>query len=131
MDKDKKDKIDTSELFKLYPHIGVKIRTLWGTKECRALLMTLLNDSRGGSRAGFPVSIGESIIFLLNEHDARFPRFDDTGEFIVPFTGLRTNPKVVEQQHDWGMIGTTIKFVVFFLVAAVSYKIYKIFFLAS
>jgi hypothetical protein len=119
------DNIDTSELLTLYPHVAAKIKTLWGTKECRTLLMTLLNDSRGGTRAGFPVSIGRVIILLLNEHDANFPRFDDTGEFIVPFTGVRSRPAIVRQQHDWGIIGSAAKLMAFVLLAAIFFEIYK------
>jgi hypothetical protein len=86
--------------------------------------MSLLNDSRGGSREGFPISIGETLILLLKDHDAKFPRFDDTGKFIIPFSGVRSRPAVVEQQHDWGIIGTIGKFIVLFLVAIIAYKIY-------
>jgi hypothetical protein len=118
------NKIDTSEIFTLYPHIGFKIKTLWGTKECRALLMSLLNDSREGKRAGFPISVGQTIISLINAHDSQFPRFDDTGEFIVPFTSVRSRPQPIQKNHDWGIIGTAAKFIAFVVIASIFYKIF-------
>ncbi len=117
------DTVDTSEFFTLYPHLGVKIRALWGSKECRVILMSLLNDSRDGSRAGFPVSIGKTIFSLLKAHDVKFPQFDDKDA--LPFTGVRSRPVIVKQQHDWGIVATAAKIIAFVLIAAVLYKIYK------
>lgn len=116
------DAIDTSELFTRYPHIAVKIRTLWSTKECRTLLMSLLNDSREGNRAGFPHSIGKIIFSLLKDHDAKFPQFDDKDD--LPFSGVRSRRVIVQHQHDWGIIGSAAKIIVFVLIAAILYKIY-------
>jgi hypothetical protein len=121
------DNIDTSEFFTLYPHLAAKIQNLWGTKDCRAQLMHLLNDSRGGSRAGFPIAIGKTIILLLKEHDTKFPRFDDTGEFIIPFTSVRSRPVIVKNQHDLGIIGTTAKLISIVLLTTIIYKVFKIF----
>ena len=118
------DKLDTSELFRLYPRIAVKIRGLWGTRECRALLMSLLNDSRDGKRAGFPVSVGQTIIALLNAHDEKFPQFDTKNDSLVPFTAVRPRPVVVQQKQGWGILGTFAKFIVLVLIAAVVYKYY-------
>ncbi|MGB9092944.1 MAG: hypothetical protein WCB93_02405 [Gallionella sp.] len=119
------DKLDTSELFRLYPRIAVKIRGLWGTRECRTLLMSLLNDSRDGKRAGFPVSVGQTIIALLNAHDEKFPQFDTKNDSLVPFTAARPRPVVVQQKQDWGFLGTFAKFIVLVCIAAVAYKYYK------
>ncbi|MGA8862808.1 MAG: hypothetical protein WBM09_07600 [Gallionella sp.] len=118
-------KLDTSELFAHYPRIAVKIKALWGTKECRDLLMSLLNDSRDGKRAGFPVSVGQTIMALLNDHDAKFPRFDDKNEWIAPFTAVRAKPVVVKPKSDWGFIGSFVKFLAFVVIAAVLYKYFK------
>ncbi|MGA7594692.1 MAG: hypothetical protein WCA64_05795 [Gallionella sp.] len=119
------DKLDTSELFRLYPRIAVKIRGLWGTRECRALLMSLMNDSRDGKRAGFPVSVGQTIIALLNAHDEKFPQFDTKNDSLVPFTAMRSRPVVVKQDQGWGIIGTFAKFIFLVCIAAVAYKYYK------
>jgi hypothetical protein len=119
------DKLDTSELFRLYPRIAVKIRGLWGTRECRTLLMSLLNDSRDGKRAGFPVSVGQTIIALLNAHDEKFPQFDTKNDSLVPFTAVRPRPVVVQQKQGWGFLGTFAKFIVLVFIAAVIYKYYK------
>ena len=122
------DKLDSSELFRLYPRIAVKIRGLWGTRECRTLLMSLLNDSRDGNRAGFPVSVGQTIIALLNAHDEKFPQFDTKNDSLVPFTAVRPRPVAVRQKQEkqgWGFIGTFAKFIVMVCIAAVAYKYYK------
>lgn len=119
------DKLDTSELFAQYPRIAVKIKTLWGTKECRDLLMSLLNDSRDGKRAGFPVSIGQTIMALLTDHDAKFPMFDSKDDNIIPFTAVRTRTVVVKPKSDWGFIGSLAKFLVFVVIASFLYQLFK------
>jgi hypothetical protein len=120
-------KLDTTELFALYPRIAVRIRTLWGTKECRELLMSLLNDSRDGTRAGFPVSIGHILISLLNDHDAMFPQFDTKNDSFIPFTAVRPRPVVVQQKHDWGIVGTAAKLIALIFIALILNKVFKIF----
>jgi len=117
------DTVDTSEFFTLYPHIAGKIRKLWGTKDCRDLLLSLLNDSREGKRAGFPPSIGKTIFSLSKAHDKSFPQFDDTDHIIVPFEMARTAP-VVNQPYDWGFVATIAKIIAFILIAAIFYKVY-------
>lgn len=119
------DTVDTAEFFTLYPHIAGKIRKLWGTKDCRDLMMSLLNESRDGKRAGFPVAIGKTIFLLLKVHDTKFPQFDDTDDIVVPFKMLRSRSAIVEIQHDWGMVATAAKIIAFVLIAAIFYKVYK------
>ena len=119
-------RLDTSELFAHYPRIAVKIKALWGTQECRDLLMSLLNDTRDGKRAGFPVSVGQTIMALLNDHDAKFPRFDNKNDGIIPFTAVRPRTVIVNRpKSDWGFIGTLAKLLVFVLIAAFLYKFFK------
>ena len=120
------DNIDTSELFAHYPHLAAKIQNLWGTKECRANLLHLLSDSRGGTRAGFPIEIGKTIILLLRDHDAKFPMFDDTDTFL-PFIGMRPRPVIVKQQYDWSFIGTGAKLMAFILIGTIFYKFLRFF----
>ena len=119
------DNLDTSELFAQYPRIAVKIKALWGTKECRDLLMSLLNDSRDGKRSGFPVSVGQTLMALLTDHDAKFPRFDSKYESIIPFTAVRPRTVIVKPKSDWGFLGSLAKFLVFVLIAAFLYKYFK------
>lgn len=119
------DTVDTSEFFTLYPHIAGKIRDLWGTKECRVLLMTLLNESRDGKRAGFPISIGKTIFTLLKVHDTKFPQFDDADDIVVPFKLARPRPVIVDRSYDWGIVGTAAKIIALVLIAAIFYKVYK------
>jgi len=119
------DNLDTSELFAQYPRIAVKIKALWGTKECRDLLMSLLNDSRDGKRSGFPVSIGQTLMALLTDHDAKFPRFDNKHDSIIPFTAVRPRTVIVKPKSDWGFLGSLAKFLAFVLIAAFLYKYFK------
>jgi hypothetical protein len=86
--------------------------------------MSLLNDTRDGSRSGFPVSMGKVIFSLLKAHDTKFPQFDDKDA--IPFTGIRSRPVIIKQQHhDWGVVATTAKIISFVLIAVIFYKIYK------
>jgi len=65
-----------------YPHITHRIESLWGTKECRNFLLELISDSRDGQRQGLPPNVAKEIILVLQHHDAEFPGFDDSGEFV-------------------------------------------------
>ena len=65
-----------------YPHITKRIESLWGTKECRALLLELIADSRDGQRQGLPPEGAREIILVLQDHDEAFPGFDDSAEFV-------------------------------------------------
>ncbi len=63
---------DTTDLFRRYPHLS-GIELIWGTRECRIYLVTLLTDSRDGGRAGFEPAAARTIYRLLEEHDRVFP----------------------------------------------------------
>ncbi|WP_121241876.1 hypothetical protein [Sulfurisoma sediminicola] len=65
-----------------YPHITHRIESLWGTKECRNFLLELISDSRDGKRQGLPPDVAKEIILVLQHHDAEFPGFDDSAEFV-------------------------------------------------
>lgn len=69
-------KTDTSELFASYPHLA-RIDELWGTRDCREFIVRLMNDTREGSRRGFPGKHARTILRLLIEHDQRFPEFEE------------------------------------------------------
>lgn len=42
-----------------------KIEASWGTSNCNIYLQSLFMDSRGGTRQGFPLEVGEELLFLV------------------------------------------------------------------
>lgn len=70
-------KTDVSALYAAFPHLE-KLEKLWGSKDGRDFINALLNDTRGGTRQGFPAEHAVTILRLLLEHDALFPQFDDS-----------------------------------------------------
>lgn len=47
-----------------YPHLSRELQALWPKPECDEFLTKLLEDNRGGKRAGFPQSVAEEIVLL-------------------------------------------------------------------
>jgi len=47
-----------------YPHIATRLTELWGKPGCLAYLQNLLDDNRGGARAGFPQAAAEDLLLL-------------------------------------------------------------------
>lgn len=68
---------DTRALYKAHPHLR-EIDQLWGTADGRALLLSLMSETRGDQREGFSQEHASTLLKLLIEHDRRFPRFDDS-----------------------------------------------------
>lgn len=69
-------KTDTAAFYAAYPHLS-KIDGMWGTPQCRKLLIDLLSDSRDGTRRGFEPEHASTIFRLLMEHDTDFNYLDD------------------------------------------------------
>ncbi len=69
-------KVDTSKLYADHPHLA-QIDKMWGTRDCREFLTSLMHETRGGTRHGFPPDSASVIIRLLIEHDKTFPEFDE------------------------------------------------------
>ncbi len=67
---------DTSEFYAAYPHLA-RIDDLWGTAQCRKLLIELLTDTRNGTRRGFEPEHARTIFRLLSEHDEKFDHLDN------------------------------------------------------
>jgi hypothetical protein len=65
---------DTKDLFARYPHLRA-VELLWGSHECREFLAGLMFDDRANERHGFDTVAAQTILALLDEHDARFPQF--------------------------------------------------------
>lgn len=47
-----------------FPKVLNKISGLWGTRELDKLILELIMDSREGTRQGFPVDVGDELLFL-------------------------------------------------------------------
>jgi hypothetical protein len=125
------NKVDPAELFKKYPHIAKKITSLWGSAECRELLMSLINDSRGGDREGFSPEIARIIFALLDKHDAIYPQFDKSAHIEVPFGFTRKNrpvgTPVKVQKEGWGIVQYVL--IIFFILLCVfAYKAYFLYY---
>jgi len=73
---DTKRTTDTTELYAAYPHLA-RIDELWGTAQCRKMLLELLSDSRDGARKGFDPKHASTIFRLLNEHDEKFDHLNN------------------------------------------------------
>ena len=118
----------TTELFAKYPHISNKITSTWGTVEGRKLLVSLLADSRDGTRAGFPPSVAKEIFALLKKHDDKFPQLDTTTDIIVPFKGYRPPvERVVDTSNDFAVIKIAAKLIVVILVLTLAVKGFKLY----
>ncbi|WIM06948.1 MAG: hypothetical protein OHM77_06690 [Candidatus Nitricoxidivorans perseverans] len=49
-----------------YIHISERVRELWHRPACTEYLERLLEDNRGGTRAGFPQPVAEEILLLID-----------------------------------------------------------------
>lgn len=72
-------KTNAESLYQRFPHLRV-IDEEWGSRKCRSRLMGLMNDTRSGTRAGFPAEHAGTIMMLLMEHDRLFPQFEDDAQ---------------------------------------------------
>lgn len=114
----------TSSQSPLLPHferIHLRIEALWGTRDCRDYLNTLLTDTRDGTRTGFPPHIAKELFRLLHEHDLAYPKFSHASDIVVPFICSRRAPAVA--QPGFNML-KVIRFVALLLVAVVAVKRY-------
>jgi hypothetical protein len=56
-----------------FPHIGKKIKLFWGYPEFVTMMLALQQDSRGGTRKGFPGDVLFALMGLEEDHDLEFP----------------------------------------------------------
>jgi|GEM_PF-5408525 len=85
--------VDASRLYEAYPHL-IRIDELWGSAECRKLLLMLLSDTRDGKRQGFPREHAATLMRLLIAHDEQFPAFDDSFSDLGFVAGLDREHKL-------------------------------------
>jgi hypothetical protein len=116
------DPKEIPEFYVRYPHLKNKIQLTWGTRECRRVLISLLNDTRDGERGGFSRLDTKIIFSMLEDHDKKFPHLDLSKDTSSPFNSYTpvkklppTTPKGPLESEDgspniYGTIGaiTTI-----------------------
>lgn len=56
-----------------FPHIGKQLKHLWGGPDFSAHIVYLLNDTRNGTRQGFPGDVALALFRLIQLHDHKFP----------------------------------------------------------
>lgn len=56
-----------------YPHVAKKLELLWGYPEFHTFVEQLQQDTRQGSRTGFPATILFALLNLAQAHDEVFP----------------------------------------------------------
>jgi hypothetical protein len=47
-----------------FPHIAKRLTDLWRKPDCLIYMQNLLDDNRGGARAGFPQTVAEELLLL-------------------------------------------------------------------
>lgn len=67
------DNEDFTHINERFPHIGCRIHFMWGQRSCTEFINHVLNDTRNGTRSGFPIEIGAALIRLLLLHEEQFP----------------------------------------------------------
>lgn len=65
-----------------FRRIGRRLKDLWGGPELSAYINTLLQDTRDGTRQGFPPEVATALFRLMQKHDADFP------EHVVPVADI-------------------------------------------
>ncbi|MDY0012894.1 MAG: hypothetical protein RBS40_08395 [Rhodocyclaceae bacterium] len=78
-DANSRPETDVTGFLERYPHLSTCLAS-WGTLACRRVLMGLMNDTRNGQRKGFPAQDALTVFRLLQEHDNKFPQFDDSSD---------------------------------------------------
>lgn len=69
-DYDKEANLETIHLFA--ERIADNIKHTWGYKECEDYMNNLINDSRDGTRQGFPKDVACAIMQLLRQHGEEY-----------------------------------------------------------
>lgn len=61
---DWKESADAYRGIESFPHIAKRLTELWRTPDCLIYMQNLLDDNRGGARAGFPQTVAEELLLL-------------------------------------------------------------------
>lgn len=69
------DNVDFMVVNSAFPHIGKKLKFLWGNFEFNTYIGELIYDTRGGTRAGFSKDVIKSLFSLSLAHELEYPQF--------------------------------------------------------
>lgn len=72
-----------------FPHIGRRLRASWGSRAFGDYLNDLFNDTRSGTRQGFPPEILMALFKIQCDHDQEYPQFASTTRDIWSVGGER------------------------------------------
>lgn len=61
---DWKTVVETYRGLESFPHIAKRLTELWRKPDCLVYMQNLLDDNRGGARAGFPQTVAEELLLL-------------------------------------------------------------------
>lgn len=69
------DALQAQAALEAFPNVLKRIQGLWGTRDCDQYFQGLFMDTRGGTRRGFPMEVGEELLFLvrLNKNARALP----------------------------------------------------------
>ncbi|HXE40048.1 MAG TPA: hypothetical protein VN639_16395, partial [Azonexus sp.] len=56
-----------------FPHIGKKLAGLWSSHDFSVFINELFQDTRGGTRQGFPKEVSVALFRLMQDHDRLYP----------------------------------------------------------
>ena len=84
-----RDNTDFQIIDRAFPHIGKKLELLWGDTEFHRFVQRLEQDTRQGSRAGFPPDILFALARLVLAHDAVFPDQTPFGQSVWAQSNFR------------------------------------------
>lgn len=78
--------LDDNEHFRVvnqqFPHIGRRLKAVWGQETFSPYLDTLFNDNRDGHRHGFPEPVMLALFRLVKMHELEYPQFNrPAGDF--------------------------------------------------
>jgi hypothetical protein len=59
-----------------YGRIARMLALLWGSDMFKEYVNNILNDTRDGTRQGFPKNVAEALTGLLISHDRLYPQFN-------------------------------------------------------
>lgn len=65
----------TRDFFNAFPHVAHRVTLFWGQPEGRPYLNSLISETRGETRQGFPNHFFPTILKLIEVHDKEHPKF--------------------------------------------------------
>jgi hypothetical protein len=73
------DNADFQRIHAAFAHIGTRLALLWGYPEFHVYVQQIQQDTRQGSRTGFPADVLFALLNLVQAHDDAFPALAPAG----------------------------------------------------